>query len=419
MEALMSNLPFRFVHAGDFHLEQPLGGVAEVPDHLSELFIEAPYAAAARVFDAAVIEEAAFLILSGDILHPLYAGPRGVTFLCEQFTRLAEREIAVYWVGGTVDSPDEWPASIALPANVRVFSRGRVDEFVHEHNGAPIARLLGTSCDKQRTIRPGDFLPDPGGLPTIAMAHGSADPAVLQARGIHYWALGGRHERVTPAGAPQIIHYCGSPQGRRPEENGVHGCTLAQVDEQRQIRTSLIPTDAARWLNERIVVDKETSQSDLETRFRERIHSIRESAANIHLLLTWTIAGGGPLVKQFHFGRLGADLLDRLRADYGFGSPSAWSLSIEVEPADRFAEEWYEQETIRGDFLREIRRLQMNSEEPLELEAYISEAHQAGSLGAVARLADKNVRGRVLSEAALLGAALLSGDSDENEEGQS
>ncbi|MGD0517043.1 MAG: hypothetical protein ABSA26_05860, partial [Thermoguttaceae bacterium] len=107
------------------------------------------------------------------------------------------------------------------------------------------------------------------------------------------------------------------------------------------------------------------------------------------------------------------------RADYGFGSPSAWSLSIEVEPADRFPEEWYEQETIRGDFLREIRRLQMNSDEPLGLETYISEAHQAGSLGAIVRLADKNVRGRVLNEAALLGAALLSGDADENEEVQS
>ena len=415
----MSNLPFRFVHAGDFHLEQTLAGVAEVPEHLREVFIEAPYIAAARVFDAALIEEAAFLILSGDVLHPLYAGPRGVTFLCEQFARLAEREIAVYWVGGTVDPPDEWPASIALPTNVRVFHRGRVDEFIHEHKGAPIARLLGTSCDKQRPIRAGDFLPDPGGLPTIAMAHGSADPAVLQARGIYYWALGGRHERATPVNIPQIIHYCGSPQGRRPEENGVHGCTLAQVDQQRQIRTSLIPTDAVRWLDERIVVDKETSQKDLETRFRERIHSIRESAANIHLLLSWTIAGGGPLVEQFHSGRLGADLLEWLRADYGFGSPSAWSLSIEVEPADRFPEEWYEQETIRGDFLREIRRLQMNSDEPLGLETYISEAHQAGSLGAIVRLADKNVRGRVLNEAALLGAALLSGDADENEEVQS
>ena len=231
--------------------------------------------------------------------------------------------------------------------------------------------------------------------------------------------MGGRHDRATPAGTPYVIHYCGSPQGRRPEESGVHGCTLAQVDEKQQFRTSLVPTDAVRWLAERILVDNQTTQTDLESRFRERIHSLHESAPNLHLLITWTISGGGPLVKQLQCGRLAADLLDRLRADYGFSSPSVWSLSINVEPADRLPEEWYEQETIRGDFLREIRRLEMNSDEPLGLETYISEAHQAGSLGATAQLADTNARGRMLTEAALLGAALLGGDADENNEGRS
>jgi DNA repair protein SbcD/Mre11 len=415
----MSNWPFRFVHASDFHLEQPLSGVADVPEHLQELFFEAPYTAAERVFDTALAEQAAFLILSGDILHPPYAGPRGAMFLCEQFARLAQREIAVYWAGGMVDPPDQWPTSIALPGNVHVFSRGRVDEYVHELDGTPIARLLGTSADKQRLIRAGDFHPDSSGLPSIAIAYGSADPAALQARDIHYWALGGRHDRATPVNTPHVIHYCGSPQGRRPEESGVHGCTLVQVDEKQQFRTSLVPTDVMRWLGERVLVDKEMIQTDLETRFRERIHSLRESAPNSHLLITWMIAGGGPLVKQLQCGSLAADLLDRLRADYGFSSPSAWSLSINVEPADRLPEEWYEQETIRGDFLREIRRLQMNSDEPLQLERYISEAHQAGSLGAMAQLADTNARGRVLTEAALLGAALLGGDADENNEGRS
>jgi DNA repair protein SbcD/Mre11 len=415
----MSNWPFRFVQASDFHLEQPLSGVADVPEHLSELFLEAPYTAAERVFDTALTEQAAFLILSGDILHPLYAGPRGAMFLCEQFARLAQREIAVYWAGGMVDPPDQWPTSIALPGNVHVFPRSRVDEFVHEHDGTPIARLLGISADKQRLVRAGDFHPDSSGLPTIAIAYGSADPAALQARDIHYWALGGRHDRATPANMPHAIHYCGSPQGRRPEESGVHGCTLVQVDEKQQFRTSLIPTDAVRWLGERILVDKETIQTDLETRFRERIHSLRESAPNSHLLITWTIAGGGPLVKQLQCGSLAADLLDRLRTDYGFSSPSVWSLSIDVEPADRLPEEWYEQETIRGDFLREIRRLQMNSDEPLQFESYISDAHQAGSLGAMAQLHDANARGRVLIEAASLGAALLGSNADENNEGRS
>ncbi len=400
----MSNWPFRFIHASDFHLEQPLAGVSEFPEHLRELFLKAPYTAARAVFDTALIENADFVILSGDILHPLYTGPRGVMFLCEQFARLAEREIMVYWAGGTVDPPDEWPSSAALPGNVRVFPRGRVDEFVHEHEGTPVARVLGTSFDKQRSIRAGDFHADTSGLATIAAAYGSADPSALQARGIHYWALGGRHDRVTTTSMPQVIHYCGSPQGRRPEENGVHGCTLAQVDEKLQIRTSLIPTDAVRWLNERILVDKQTSQTDLESRFRERINSLRESAPNLHLLITWTIAGGGPLMKQIQSGRLAADLLESLRGEYGFASPGAWSLAIKVEPAERLPEQWYEQETIRGDFLREIRRLQMNPEEPLQFDAYICEAHQAGSLGAIAQIADKNARGRVLSEAAILGA---------------
>ena len=38
--------PFRFIHASDFHLERPLMGVADVPDHLRDLFLESPYTAA-------------------------------------------------------------------------------------------------------------------------------------------------------------------------------------------------------------------------------------------------------------------------------------------------------------------------------------------------------------------------------------
>jgi exonuclease SbcD len=419
MEARMSQRSFRFVHAGDFHLEQTLGGVAELPEHLREVFLESRYLAARRVFDAALFEEAAFVILSGDVLHPLRTGPRGVMFLREQCMRLAERGISVYWAGGAVDPPEAWPSPHALPDNVHIFPRGGVDEFIHEHQGAPVARLLGTSRDKQNVIRAGDFHPDPGGLATIAVAYGAAEPSALLSRGIDYWALGGRRQRATLGSPPPTIHYCGSPQGGRPEETGVHGCTLVQVDSQRQIQTSLIPTDAARWLGERIVVDKQTTQADLETLLRERIHGLRQSAPNLHLLITWTIAGDGPLVKQLRCGRLAADLLGALRSEHGYASPSAWSLAIRMESWERLPAEWYEQETIRGDFLREIRRLQITPEEPLELETYISAAHQIGALGAAARAADKNTRQRILSEAALLGAALLGGDAEEIPEARS
>ena len=44
----------RLLHASDLHLEQPIYGLAEVPDHVRELLIESPYHAAEQVFEAAL-----------------------------------------------------------------------------------------------------------------------------------------------------------------------------------------------------------------------------------------------------------------------------------------------------------------------------------------------------------------------------
>ena len=48
--------PLRLVHASDLHLEMPVHGLPEVPDHLRELLIEAPYHAAEQVFESARME---------------------------------------------------------------------------------------------------------------------------------------------------------------------------------------------------------------------------------------------------------------------------------------------------------------------------------------------------------------------------
>ena len=406
----MSIWPFRFIHASDFHLERPLMGVADVPDHLRDLFLESPYTAARRVFDAALAEDVKFVLLGGGIAVPSICGPRGPLFLAEQFTRLAERQIAVYWAGSPIDPPEAWPSAVRLPQNVHFFPRGRVEELLVQSDAGPLARVAGVSCDERRPWQPTDFQPDPAGLYTIAVAHGQPDLAVLQGRGVHYWALGGRHDRGTPQTGSQVVHYCGTPQGRQPDERGIHGCTLVEVDQQYQTRTSLIPTDAARWMSERVLVDDATSAEDLEARLRERINAMLEAAPTAALLISWTIAGGGQLVGALRRGALAGELLERLRADYGYRSPPAWSVSIEVELSETLPPEWYEQETIRGDFLRTIRQLQMNPDEPLAVEQYLAEAHRAGTLAGAVALADKPGRDAVLREAAALGVDLLSGE---------
>ncbi len=341
-----------------------------------------------------------------------------------------------------------------------MFPKGRIEALTIQRDGEPLARLLGTSCDTQHALRPNDFAPDAAGLYTIAVAHGDADTNTLQARGIHLWALGGRHGRSTPLGGDKIerftmpegpggyfaqggsvpyfapmIHYCGSPQGRCPEQSGVHGCTLVQVDAQRQAHTCLIPTDAARWHDECVLVDDATSREDLESRLRQRVHALIgsvgvETGDNSNLperpgggfaqmgaapffppaLISWTIAGQGPIVAQLQRGSLAAELLHSLRNDYGYRSPPAWSVSLQTESSETLPPEWYEQETIRGDFLRAVRQLQMNPDEPLTLDAFVSEPHLAGALAAAAMVPGGVAGQRVLREAAALGVRLLSGE---------
>ncbi len=409
----MSTWPFRFVHAADFHLERPPFGVTEVPDHLRGLFTDAVYRSAERVFDATISQQAEFLVLSGGLLDPRWTGPRGLLFLVEQFRRLAEREIPVYWVGGRVDPPHAWPSALRLPGNVHLFSSERAQEFVHQRDAAPLARLIGVSRAPNRRVRVSAFDPDPGGLFSIALVHGRPDAESLAARGIDYWALGGSPTRSTLFSSPHVAHYPGSPQGRHPEECGLHGCTLVQVDPDRAARTKLVPTDVMRWLSEQVAVDESTTRENLEASLHERIEQAAETNPGVDLLVSWTIVGEGPLIAELREGPLAGQILEMLRTAHGFGPPAAWSLSLEAEPMAVLPPEWYEQETIRGDFLRELRCYQRDPSASLDLPSYLAEGQLAGALAAVAELPDRSVRDRVLREAAMLGVELLSEEETE------
>ncbi len=414
----MSVRPFRFLHCGDLHIEQPISGLHETPDHLRDAFLDAPLDSAAKVFQTAVSEDVDFVLLAGDIVQPQFAGPRGLHFLIERFRDLAARGVPVYWVGGEADPPESWPSGLELPGNVKFFPRHRVDECVVEIDGAPLARIIGSSAGAHRAIRYNDFHPDQNGLYTIALTYGEGDVSAMQGRGLNYWALGCRHARCTLATQPQTIHYPGTPQARWPEEVGVHGCTVAYVDERKQTRISLIPCDVARFSAERVIIDASIDQEGLLNRLRDRVRRLVESSPQTQWLVEWTIAGEGKLLTEMRRGDLASALLDELRQEFGYSQPAVWSVSLTPEDAAVFPPPWYEQDSIRGDFLRLIRQWQMNPDEPLGVENYVAETHQSGLLGPAAVEMDRSSRDAALREASLLGVELLGGGNDDENESQ-
>ena len=88
----MPQRPFRFIHAADLHLDRPVHGLTESPEHLVDLLIDCPAHAAVKVFDAAIDRHVDFVVLSGGVINPRHASPYEMMLLADQFDRLNAAE---------------------------------------------------------------------------------------------------------------------------------------------------------------------------------------------------------------------------------------------------------------------------------------------------------------------------------------
>jgi exonuclease SbcD len=406
----MSGRPFQFVHASDLHLEAPAGGLADAPEQLRERLLECPYQAAARVFDITLAERAEFLVLAGDVLDPWTAGPRGVLFLIEQFKRLGEHGVRVFWAGGSIDSPEHWPAGVSLPENVHHFASDRVERLVVERDGEPLACVVGRSQGRQRALFPAEYRGDTAGLFTVAVAYGEADSGALAHSDLDYWALGGQHSPATPFASRRVAHYCGSHQARDPDDTGAHGCTLVSVDADGQPRLTQRPADVLRFRNEHLELPETAGRQTLEALLDDRLLNIAASSPGVDLLISLTVGGASPALGQLRRGALAGEVLERLRKEYGHGSPSVWCASLVAEPPETLPPECYEHDSLLGDYLRAIRKLQIDESLPIELTEYLEGREHEEPLAHWPDLSDPGERRRVLRRAATLGIDLLTGE---------
>lgn len=408
----MLSRPVRFIHSGDFHLDQPLHGAAEVPDHLRELFRDAPFRAAERVFDAVLAQRAEFLVLAGNLLEAKSTGPRGTLFLVRQFERLQAAGVAVYWAGGQTDPPEDWPAEIPLPDNVRVFPSGRSELWTHSSDDAPPVRIVGQS-QRRRKLRAADFA-EAGAGPadgfSVAVAHAEADPAAVEPAAISYWALGGRSSRKTLPGKGRSAHYAGSPQGRSPKQAGPHGCTLVELVAGKKVQLSSVACDAARWHAERIEVAAGTTLADLESRLHERLQAVQAANAGVDLLVTWHVQGEGRALVDLRRGTRAADVLQGLRRQFGYSRPAAWSVALEIEPPPAALLSAGEQPTLRNEFLRVAAQFFEDDDEKLDFGKFLAPLQAGDEAEQLLEVSGPAARDRVLRQAAALGMELLSGE---------
>ncbi len=402
--------PFRFLHASDFHLERPLAGLAETPAHLAELMIDAPYAAAERVFAAAVTERVEFVVLAGDIVHVDRAGPRSVAFLIDQFQRLAAKNIAVYWAGGTAERRGPWPDGLRLPENVHVFAHGAPQALTHIADGDALAVLVGRSATKATEKNALESLLKPkGSLFAIGVAHTADRTGRVGKSNLDYWACGGAHRRRRIAGK-QTLYFSGSPQGRAPMDRGRHGALLVAIDEQAGVQTRFIATDVARFERLPVRIDPTAPASEQQRLMAEKVEAVRARAAGVDLFLRVQIVPTRALPMNQSRESWSAEWLRWLRQEFGTDSPAAWTVSVAVAARKAQVPAEPPAGSLLAEFLASIHEIRRDTSD-LPLLASLDASQQDSPLAAMLRVDDAHQRRRVLRLAEGLARDLLAGEA--------
>lgn len=342
---------FRFIHASDFHLETPLGDLDHLPPNLRDAMATAPRDAAAAVLTAALADNIDFLVLSGDLLHPVGAGPHGMSLLLDNFEKLNDAGKPVYWAAGIADDSKQWPEAVPLPPNVTLFPRDRAMSLPYERAGRTICQIVGRSSEGRAALHVPGFQTEATDEFTVGVAYGTADANALATARMDYWALGGPHNYTEIDDAASAAAVApGSPQGRGLDETGPHGYCVVDVDAELTARVRRVECDRFRYAHVMIDSDEIRSIGSLRNLIGQKIATLANENGGRHLLIAWDVNLSDPEM----LGMVGDphELLRHLRRDYGNANPAAWTIRLTVRPPRNYPKSWRDEDTILGDYLR-------------------------------------------------------------------
>ncbi len=325
---------FRFVHSADVHLDSPLKGLAKVEGAAAERIRSATGEAFRNLVSRTIQEEAAFLVISGD----LYDGDwqdyqTGLRFV-GQMGRLRQAEIPAYLIYGNHDAQSSITRSLRLPDNVKVFSTRTPETVLLEEIGVALHGQGFKTRDVRDNLAKSYPAPERGAF-NIGLLHtglaGAEDHAPyapctlaeLRDKGYDYWALGHIHK-------PQVLHerphvvYSGNVQGRHIRETGARGAMLVTVEDGAVRAVEHMALDVVRWELLLCKVDHCETLVDVHSEVRACVERAVGERADGRLLACRIEITGRAAAHHAVLAAREELLAEARAAALGLGAESAW-----------------------------------------------------------------------------------------------
>lgn len=300
----------KIVHAADLHIDSPLRGLQRLDDAPVATIRLATRRAFEGLIDLCLHEQAALLLLAGDVFDGDWKDFHTGLFFVRQLNRLQEVGTRVVFLRGNHDAASSVTRSLPQPAHVTELSTKAPQTRVFEDLGVAV-HGQGYADRAVEDNLAAAYPPPLASLLNIGLLHtnatGSSEHAnyapctvaQLVGHGYGYWALGHVHHRAVLAEDPWVV-YPGNLQGRHARETGPKGCTVLEVDDGiiRAVRPVIL--DVVRW--DRVAVDASgaADASELGRRLGEAAATAREEAGERPLLLRVELHGQTSLHPTLH-----------------------------------------------------------------------------------------------------------------------
>jgi exonuclease SbcD len=247
----------KFVHAADVHLDAPLRGLARYPGAPLAEVRSSTRKAFAGLVDLALEEEAAFVVIAGDLLDGASKDYQTALFLNSEAVRLRDAEIPLLVASGNHDAQSVLTKQLRLPENVKTFATRKPETVVLENVGVAVHGQGFGRREVFDNLAAG-FPSAVDGCMNVGVLHTSVTgrpghegyaPCTLdelRAYGYDYWALGHVHTREVLSSDPWIV-FSGCTQGRHIRETNAGGASLVSVEDGVVADVEHRTLDVLRW----------------------------------------------------------------------------------------------------------------------------------------------------------------------------
>ncbi len=345
------------VHAADLHIDSPLRGLGRLEGAPTDDLRLATRKAFVRLVDTCLEEQAALLVLAGDVFDGEWRDFNTGLFFVRELTRLRETGTEVVMVRGNHDAESVLARHIPLPPHVFTFSADAPETREYPrlglavHGQSYVSRSVEDNLADAYPERRKNLL-NIGVLHTNAVGdsgHGNYAPCTvgqLVRHGYDYWALGHVHRRQQLNVDPWVV-YPGNLQGRHVHESGAKGCTLIRIDNDHIKQVEHRDMDVLRWVEIVASTDHASTLDDILQHIRQRMQQAHADAGGRPVLARVVVEGTTPLhatlaanatttaariqVLAAEFGTLWTEkILFRTRPPLTAGSPLLKTLQDEL-----------------------------------------------------------------------------------------